>query len=199
MMKLLASLVALAPMLAFAGTSTWNIDVSHSSAGFAVKHLVISQVRGAFTKFDGKLVLDDTDVRRSTIEATIDVNSVYTRDEQRDGHLKSADFFDVANHPTMTFKSTKVRKAGKDRLAVKGELTLRGVTKPVTLDVTTTPEIKGMYGETRRGFTATTKINRLDYGLAWNKLVEAGPVVGDEVTISLDVEVVKDKPKTASR
>jgi polyisoprenoid-binding protein YceI len=199
MMKLLASLVALAPMLAFAGTSTWNIDVSHSSAGFAVKHLVISQVRGAFTKFDGKLVLDDTDVRRSTIEATIDVNSVYTRDEQRDGHLKSADFFDVANHPTMTFKSTKVRKAGKDRLAVKGELTLRGVTKPVTLDVTTTPEIKGMYGETRRGFTATTKINRLDYGLAWNKLVEAGPVVGDEVTISLDVEVVKDQPKTASR
>jgi polyisoprenoid-binding protein YceI len=199
MMKLLASLVALAPMLAFAGTSTWNIDVSHSSAGFAVKHLVISQVRGAFTKFDGKLVLDDTDVRRSTIEATIDVNSVYTRDEQRDGHLKSADFFDVASHPTMTFKSTKVRKAGKDRLAVKGELTLRGVTKPVTLDVTTTPEIKGMYGETRRGFTATTKINRLDYGLAWNKLVEAGPVVGDEVTITLDVEVVKDQPKTASR
>jgi polyisoprenoid-binding protein YceI len=199
MMKLLASLVALAPMLAFAGTSTWNIDVSHSSAGFAVKHLVISQVRGAFTKFDGKLVLDDTDVRRSTIEATIDVNSVYTRDEQRDGHLKSADFFDVASHPTMTFKSTKVRKAGKDRLAVKGDLTLRGVTKPVTLDVTTTPEVKGMSGETRRGFAATTKIDRKAYGLAWNKAVEAGPVVGDEVTIALDLEVVKDQPKTAAR
>jgi polyisoprenoid-binding protein YceI len=199
MQKLLAALVALAPVLASAGTSTWKIDLAHSSAGFAVDHLVISQVRGAFTKFDGKLVLDETDVTRSTVEATIDVASVYTRDEQRDGHLKSPDFFDAATHPKMTFTSKKVRKTGKDRLAVTGDLTLHGVTKPVRLDVTTSREVLGMYGETRRAFTATTKIDRKAYGLAWNKFVEAGPVVGDEVTITLDLEVVKDQPKTAAR
>ncbi|HYG68008.1 MAG TPA: YceI family protein [Anaeromyxobacteraceae bacterium] len=199
MKKLLASLVALVPVLASAGTSTWTVDLAHSSAGFAVQHLVISQVRGTFTKLDGTLVLDEADVTRSRVDATIDVNSIYTRDENRDGHLKSPDFFDAANHPKMTFKSTKVAKAGKNRLAVTGDLTIRGVTKPVTLDVTTTPEVKGMGGETRRGFTATTKIDRRAFGLAWNKMVEAGPVVGDEVAITLDLEVVKDQPKTAAR
>jgi polyisoprenoid-binding protein YceI len=199
MKKLLASLVALAPILASAATSTWAIDGSHSTAGFSVKHLVISQVRGEFTKLEGRLVLDDADPTRSTVEATIDVNSIDTRVADRDGHLKSPEFFDAANHPTITFKSTKVRKAGKNKLAVTGDLTLRGVTKPVTLDVTTTPEVKGMSGETRRGFAATTKIDRKAYGLTWNKAVEAGPVVGDEVTITLDLEVVKDQPKTAAR
>lgn len=199
MKKLLASLVALAPVLASAGTSNWNIDVAHSSAEFGVQHLVISQVKGAFTKFEGKLALDEADVTRSSVAATIDVNSIHTRDAQRDGHLKSPDFFDTAKYPTMTFKSTKVRKAGKDKLAVTGDLTLHGVTKPVTLDVTTTPEVKGMQGETRRGFHATTKIKRQDYGLAWSGAVEAGPVVGDVVTIQLDLEVVKDQPKTAAR
>jgi polyisoprenoid-binding protein YceI len=126
------------------------------------------------------------------------VNSVNTKVADRDAHLKSPDFFDVAKYPSITFKSTKVAKAGKDALKVTGDLTLHGVTKPVVLDVTTSPEVKGMYGETRRAFAATTKISRKDYGLTWNKLVEAGPAVGDEVTIALDLELVKDQPKSAS-
>ena len=197
-MKKLAVLLSLAPTLALAATSTWNVDASHSQVGFAVKHLVISNVRGEFGAYQGKVVLDDADVTRSTVEATIDVNSVNTKVADRDAHLKSPDFFDVAKYPSITFKSTKVAKAGKDQLKVTGDLTLHGVTKPVVLDVSTSPEVKGMYGETRRAFAATTKISRKDYGLTWNKLVEAGPAVGDEVTIALDLEAVKDQPKAAS-
>jgi polyisoprenoid-binding protein YceI len=117
----------------------------------------------------------------------------------RDAHLKSPDFFDAAKYPTITFKSTKVTKAGKDKLKIAGDLTLHGVTKPVTLDVSTTgAEVKGMFGETRRGFSATTRISRKEFGLTWNKVVEAGPAVGDEVTIALEIEAVKDQPKSAS-
>ena len=199
MTKILASLLALVPALALAAPTTWNVDASHSQVGFAVRHLVISNVRGEFKTYQGKISLDDADPARSSVEATIDVNSIDTKVADRDAHLKSADFFDVANHPSMTFKSTKVARAGKDRLKVTGDLTLRGVTKPVVLDVTTTPEVKGMGGETRRGFAATTKISRKAYGLTWNKVVEAGPAVGDEVTIALELEAVKDQPKTASR
>jgi polyisoprenoid-binding protein YceI len=197
-MKKLAALLFLAPTLALAATSSWNVDASHSQVGFAVKHLVISNVRGEFGAYQGKLVFDESDVTRSTVEATIDVNSVNTKVADRDAHLKSADFFDVAKYPSITFKSTKVAKAGKDRLKVTGDLTLHGVTKPVVLDVSVSPEVKGMYGETRRAFAATTAISRKDYGLTWNKLVEAGPAVGDQVTIALDLELVKDQPKTAS-
>lgn len=199
MTKILASLLALVPALALAAPTTWNVDASHSQVGFAVKHLVISNVRGEFKTYQGKISLDDADVTRSTVEATIDVNSIDTKVADRDAHLKSADFFDVANHPSMTFKSTKVAKAGKDRLKVTGDLTLRGVTKPVVLEVTTTPEVKGMGGETRRGFAASTKISRKVFGLTWNKVVEAGPAVGDEVTIALELEAVKDQPRTASK
>lgn len=199
MTKILASLLALVPALALAAPTTWNVDASHSQVGFAVKHLVISNVRGEFKTYQGKISLDDADVTRSTVEATIDVNSIDTKVADRDAHLKSADFFDVANHPSMTFKSTKVAKAGKDRLKVTGDLTLRGVTKPVVLEVTTTPEVKGMGGETRRGFAGSTKISRKAFGLTWNKVVEAGPAVGDEVTIALELEAVKDQPRTASK
>jgi polyisoprenoid-binding protein YceI len=199
MTKILASLLALVPALALAAPATWNVDASHSQVGFAVRHLVISNVRGEFKTYQGKISLDDADPARSSVEATIDVNSIDTKVADRDAHLKSADFFDVANHPNMTFKSTKVARAGKDRLKVTGDLTLRGVTKPVVLDVTTTPEVKGMGGEVRRGFAATTKISRKAYGLTWNKVVEAGPAVGDEVTIALELEAVKDQPKTASK
>jgi polyisoprenoid-binding protein YceI len=143
--------------------------------------------------------LDDADPTKSTVEATIDVNSLDTHVADRDAHLKSPDFFDTAKFPTVTFKSTKVAKAGKDALKVTGDLTLHGVTRPVTLDVKTSPEVKGMFGETRRAFAATTKISRKDFGLTWNKLVEAGPAVGDEVVITLDLEVVKDQPKSAAR
>jgi polyisoprenoid-binding protein YceI len=199
MKKLIVSLLSLAPALALGAPTTWNLDASHSQVGFAVKHLVISNVRGEFKKYEGKIVLDDADPTRSTVEAVIDVSSIDTRVDDRDGHLKSPDFFDVAKYPSITFKSTNVAKAGNDGLKVTGDLTLHGVTKPVVLDVTTTPEVKGMFGESRRGFSATTKISRKDYGLTWNKLVEAGPAVGDEVTIALDLEVVKDQPRTAAK
>jgi len=198
-MKLAASLLALVPALSLAAPTTFNVDPSHSQVGFAVKHLVISTVRGQFTKYEGKVAVDDADVTRSTVEATIDVASLDTRVADRDTHLKSPDFFDVAKYPTMTFRSTKVAKAGKDKLAVTGDFTLHGVTKPVLFEVTTSPEVKGMFGETRRAFAASTKINRKDFGLAWNKAVEAGPAVGDEVVITLDLEAVKDAPKSASR
>ena len=197
MKKMLASLLALAPVLTLAA-DTWTIDPAHSQVGFAVKLLVVSTVRGDFGTYSGTIQLDEKDVASSTVEATIDVNSIDTGVADRDAHLKSPDFFDAANHPKITFKSTKVEKAGKDKLAVRGDLTLRGVTKPVTLDVVTSPEVKGMSGEARRAFAATTKINRKDFGLAWNKAVEAGPVVGDEIAIELDLQVVKDQPKTAS-
>ncbi len=198
MKKLLSSLLAAVPALALAGAPTWNIDAAHSTAAFAVKHLVISTVRGEFAKLSGKLVLDDGDVTRSSVDATLDVNSITTRVTDRDAHLRSPDFLDAAKYPTITFKSTKVAKAGASGLTVTGDLTLHGVTRPVALDVVASPEVKGMSGETRRGFSATTKISRKDYGLTWNKLVEAGPAVGDEVTIALDLEVVKDQPKSAS-
>lgn len=203
MKKLLRSLalalaLALVPGLALAATSAFKIDASHSSVAFAVRHMVISQTRGQFTNVAGTVSLDEADVARSAVEATIDAASIDTAVADRDAHLKSPDFLDVARYPTLTFRSTKVARAGKDALRVDGELTLHGVTRPVTLDVTMTPEVKGMTGETRRGFSATTKLSRKDFGLTWNKLVEAGPAVGDEVTVTLDLEAVKDQPKAAS-
>jgi polyisoprenoid-binding protein YceI len=198
MKKLVAALLASTPLLALAASSTWNVDASHSQVGFAVTHLVISKVRGDFTKYTGVARLDDVDPARSSIEVTIDANSIDTRVADRDAHLRSPDFLDVAKYPAITFKSTRVRAPGKGRLEITGDLTLHGVTRPVTLDVTTAPEVKGMYGETRRGFSATTKVSRKAHGLTWNKLVEAGPAVGDEVAITLDVELVKDAPKAAS-
>jgi polyisoprenoid-binding protein YceI len=200
MKKLLAALLAVAPVLALGETTTWSVDPSHSTVGFSVRHLVISNVKGEFGKYAGKVQLDEQDVARSGVEASIDVGSIDTRSADRDGHLKSPDFFDVAKYPTITFKSTKVAKAGKDRLRVTGDLTLHGVTKPVTLEVSTGPEVKGLYGEIRRGYAATAKIDRRAFGLVWNKVVEAGPAIGDEVTITLELEAVKDAPgKTAAK
>ncbi len=199
MKKLLAALLASTPLLALAAPTTWNVDASHSQVGFAVTHLVISKVRGEFTKYTGVARLDDADPAKSSVEVTIDANSIDTRVADRDAHLKSPDFLDTARYPAITFKSTKVGAPARGRLEVAGDLTLHGVTKPVVLAATTTPEVKGMYGETRRGFSATTKVSRKDFGLTWNKLVEAGPAVGDEVAITLDVELVKDAPKTAAK
>jgi len=189
----IAAVLALAvPAMAFAGTSTWNVDPAHSHAGFAVKHLVISTVRGEFGKTSGVLVLDDQDVTKSTVEASIDVSTIDTQVPDRDTHLKSPDFFDVAKYPTITFKSTKVEKAGEGKLKVMGNLTMRGVTKAVTLDVTgPTGEIKDPWGNVKRGAAATTRLNRKDFGLNWTKMIEAGPVVGDEVAIELDLELTK--------
>jgi polyisoprenoid-binding protein YceI len=181
---------ALAPTAGLA--STWEIDPAHSRASFSIKHLVISTVRGDFGKTTGKVVIDDADISRSSAEANVDVSTVDTRVPPRDADLRSSNFFDVAKYPTMTFKSTKVERAGDGKLKVTGDLTLHGVTKHVVLDVEgPTPEIKGMRGEARRGVSATTMLNRKDFGLTWNKMIEAGPVVGDSVNVEVSVELVK--------
>lgn len=189
-MKRLLAAAALAPALALAAPSTWEIDAAHSATGFAVKHLVVSTVRGQFAKTTGTLTLDEADVTKSVVSATVDAGTIDTRVADRDGHLKSPDFLDVAKYPTITFRSTRVEQAG-DRLLVTGDLTLHGVTRPVTLEATLSPQVKGMGGEARRAVTATGKISRKDFGLTWNKVIEAGPVIGDEVTLALEVEAVR--------
>jgi polyisoprenoid-binding protein YceI len=194
MKRLLTLALALAPIFAAAEATTWTIDPAHTTSGFAVKHLVVSTVRGQFGKTAGALRVDDKDLTKSSVEATTDVNTITTGVGDRDNHLKSPDFFDAANNPTITFKSTKVQKAGGDKLKVTGDLTIRGTTKPVTLEATLSKPITGMKGESRRGFSATTKINRKDFGLAWSKTVEAGPVVSDQVTITIDGEAIKAAP-----
>jgi len=182
-----------------AATSTWQIDPQHSSAQFAVRHLGLSTVRGAFSKLSGTMVRDDQDITNSSVEVTIDVNTVDTREPDRDKDLRSERFFDVAHFPTMTFKSKKVEQVAPGKLRVTGELTIRGTTKEVTLDVDgpTTP-VKDPWGNQRLAATATTKINRQDYGVKWNaKLDNGGVVVGDEVNITLDVEMIQ-KPAAKS-
>lgn len=193
-MKKLATLFAILAVPALSLADAWNIDTAHTQSGFSVKHLVISSVKGDFGKTAGIVNLDDADVTKSTVEATIDVSSINTRIADRDTHLKSPDFFDAAKFPTISFKSTKVEKAGDGKLKVTGDLTMKGVTKAVTLDVSgPTAEIKDPWGNTRRGLQARGKINRQDFGLTWSKVVEAGPVVGDEVSIEIDAELVKAK------
>ncbi len=199
MRKLIATLLSAVPALALGAPTTWNVDPAHSQVGFTVRHLVVSNVRGEFSRYEAKVAYDEQDPTRSSVEASVDVSSVDTRVADRDAHLRSPDFLDAARYPTMTFRSTKVAAAGTGRLRVTGDLTLHGVTRPVVLDVTASPAVKGMSGETRRAFAATTTIHRKDFGLAWNKAVEAGPVVGDDVSIALELEAVQELPKTASR
>lgn len=176
-----------------ASASTWNIDPDHSNIGFKVKHMMVSNVKGSFEKHTGVIELDDKDITKSKVQVSIDTASVNTNIQKRDDHLRSADFFDVAKYPTMTFVSKKIAKAGKDKLKVTGDLTLHGVTKQVVLDVEgPTKESKDPWGNIRKGVTATTKINRKDFGLVWNAALETGGVaVGEEVTITLDIEAIK--------
>lgn len=184
-----AALLLVATISCSAQVTTWQIDPAHSAAQFAVRHMMISTVRGEFHKLSGTLVLDEKDITKSTIEVTIDATTVDTREERRDNHLKSADFLDVANFPTMTFKSKSVSAAGEGRLKVTGDLTIRGVTKEVVLDVEgpTSPIKQG--NSTRRGVSATTKINRKDFGVSWSRALDGGGVVvSDDVNITLDVE-----------
>jgi polyisoprenoid-binding protein YceI len=173
--------------------TTWNIDPAHSVAEFKVKHMMISNVKGSFPKVSGTLTLDDSDLTKSHAEALIDVSSIQTRDEQRDGHLKSADFFDVEKYPSMTFKSTAAKITGADSGTVEGDLTIRDVTRKVVFDVEgPTAPAKDPWGNLRVAVSATTKISRKDFGLTWNAALETGGVlVGDEVTISLDVQFIK--------
>jgi polyisoprenoid-binding protein YceI len=191
--RALAIALVVAPALALGQTSTWTIDPAHSRASFSVRHLVISNVRGDLGKISGTLTLDEKDVTKSKVEATIDASTIDTREPKRDEHLKSPDFFDVAKYPTITFKSTKVEKDGSDGLRVSGDLTMRGVTKPVVLKVVgPTAPIVDPWGASRRGVSATTKLDRFDYGVAWSKVLEGGgAVVGKEVAIELETELVK--------
>jgi polyisoprenoid-binding protein YceI len=173
--------------------TTWNIDPVHSVAEFKVKHMMISNVKGQFTKVQGVLSLDENDVTNSSIESSIEAASINTREEQRDGHLKSADFFHVEKFPTISFKSTRITRVDDGELKVAGDLTIRGVTRGVEFKVEGPTEPgKDPWGNIRRGLSATTKINRKDFGLTWNAALETGGIlVGDDVTITLDVQFVK--------
>ncbi len=188
----LSTIIALA-LPAFAFASTWTIDSDHSNVGFKVRHLMVSNVKGSFEKHTGTVEIDDKDITKSKVEVSIDTNSINTNVQKRDEHLRSADFFNVAKFPTMTFVSKKVATAGKDNLKVTGDLTLHGVTRQVVLDVEgLSKESKDPWGNMRRGATATTTINRKDFGLVWNKALETGGVaVGEEVTITLEIEMIK--------
>jgi polyisoprenoid-binding protein YceI len=172
---------------------TWTIDPAHSSAQFSVRHMMVSKVRGEFNKLSGTVDFDENDVTRSKVEATIDASTVDTRNERRDGHLKSADFFDVANHPTIKFKSVKVEQMSGGRLKVTGELTIRGVTRLVVLDVEAlSPVVKDSRGNLHSGTSAAARINRKDFGVSWNATLDGGGVVvSDEVNITIDVELIK--------
>jgi polyisoprenoid-binding protein YceI len=176
-----------------ATTTTWNIDPVHTVAEFKVKHMMISNVKGQFAAVEGVLVLDETALTDSHIEASIDGASINTRDPQRDAHLKSADFFDVEQFPKLSFKSTHIRRVSDGELAVIGDLTIHGVTRNVVFTVEgLTAPARDPWGNTRRGLSATTKVNRKDFGLTWNAALETGGIlVDDEVTITLDVQFVK--------
>lgn len=171
--------------------STWKIDPAHSVAGFKIKHMMVSNVKGQFTGLTGTLTLDEADIAQSHVEAVIEAASIDTHNEQRDAHLKSADFFDVDKFPTLTFKSTAVERLAPGRLLVAGELTIHGVTRSVTFEVDgPSSPAKDPWGGTRVGLEAVTRISRKDFGLVYNAALETGGVlVGDEVTISLDVEL----------
>ena len=186
----MAIVVAL-PVLAHA--DSWQIDPSHTSVEFTVRHMMISNVKGQFQKTTGTITANGNDPASAKIDVTIDASSVDTRVERRDAHLKSPDFLDVAKFPTIAFKSTKVEADGPGKWKVTGDLTIHGVTKPVVLEVEGSGEpIHDPMGNTRAGASATMKIKRSDFGLIWNKALETGGVlVGDEVAISIDVEAIK--------
>ena len=176
-----------------AATTTWNVDSTHSVVEFKVKHMMISNLKGHFSSVSGALSLNETDLTQSSIEAAIEIASIHTRDEGRDAHLKGADFFDAEQFPTMQFKSTHIAQKSDGELVVTGDLTIKGVTHSTKFAVEgPTPATKDPWGNTRIGLAATTKINRKDFGLTWNAALEAGGVmVGEEITITMDLEFVK--------
>jgi polyisoprenoid-binding protein YceI len=174
----------------------WKLDPAHSAAHFSVRHLMISNVRGEFTKIGGSVLLNPADPTKSSVEVTIDAGSLSTREPQRDEHLRSADFFDVAKYPTLTFRSKRIEKLGEEYFKVTGDLTIHGVTKEITFDIEgPTPSVKDPWGNVRAGITGATKINRKDFGLVWNALTESGGVmVGDEVKINIEAELIQQTP-----
>lgn len=178
---------------ATAGAVTWEIDPSHSAVEFSVRHMMVSNVRGQFNKFTGSVEVDPANLAGAKVQATIDVASIDTRNEKRDEHLKAPDFFDAAKFPQITFVSKKIEAAGDKKWKVTGALTLHGVTKDVVLDVEgPAAEIKDPMGSTRTGASATTTINRKDFGISFSKTLEAGGVmVGDEIAVTLEIEAIK--------
>lgn len=175
-----------------AAVTTYQIDPKHSSIEFAVKHLMFTTVKGRFASVTGSITVDESNHANSSVEATIDVSSIDTREEQRDQHLKSPDFFHADEHPSITFKSTRVEHRGNDRLHITGDLTIHGTTRSVVLDTTSNGKAKSPWGQEVISFSAETQINRKDFGLVWNVALETGGVlVGENVKISLDIEAVK--------
>lgn len=170
----------------------FQLDTAHTQIQFAVRHMMISKVRGEFSKFSGAVNLNVDKPELTTVEAEVDLASINTRDAQRDGHLRSADFFDVEKHPTMTFKSTKVQVLDSKHAKLTGDLTIRDVTRPLTLDVEYVGSAKSPWGATSYGFSAKAKINREDWGLVWNVALETGGwLVGKDVEIEIETELVQ--------
>ena len=194
MKRLIGLVVAVALMLPFSvQAATYTLDPAHTNIGFKVKHLMITNVKGVFEKFTGTVVIDDQDLAKSKINVSVDIASINTNIAKRDDHLRSGDFFDAAKYPKMTFVSTKFEKVSADKLKVTGNLTIRGVTKAVVLNVEgLTADMKTPQGDIKRGATATTSINRQDFGVSWNKSLDAGGVVvADEVHIIIEAEMNK--------
>jgi polyisoprenoid-binding protein YceI len=195
-----ASAVALNPnttpnVAAGAQVSAWDFDAAHSSAGFKVRHMMVAKVRGHLGPISGRVVIDEQDLARSRVDVSIDARGIDTREAKRDEHLRSADFLDVANYPTITFASTAVKPGQGGTLAVQGDLTIRGTTRPITLTVEELlPAQTDPWGNRKRGATARASVNRKDFGLTWNVALEAGGVlVGEQIEIEIDVELVAAK------
>jgi len=173
-------------------TERWEIDSSHSGIHFSVRHLVIAKVRGQFSRWTGTLEVPGTDFTRASLDVVIDASSIDTGVADRDAHLRSGDFFDVEGYPEITFKSTSVKATGPDRLHVGGTLTIKGVTRDVVLDVEVLGQAKDPWGNERAAFSATTSVDRREFGLTWNQALETGGVmVGDRIDITIDIEAVR--------
>lgn len=180
-------------------TNNWNLDTVHSGINFTVRHMVVSKVRGRFGKFTGGVALDESDLTRSVVEATIDASSIDTGTAQRDDHLRSTDFFDVEHFPQITFRSTRIEKLGGDRYRLTGDLTIRDVTRPIALEAEYGGRGKDPWGNERVGFTAKGSLDRKDFGLGWNQVLETGGVlVSDRVEIELEVQAVRAAASAAA-
>ena len=176
-----------------AETRVWDIDGAHSSAHFSIRHMMISNVRGQFTRISGSVVLDEQDITRSKVEGEVEVGSINTREADRDGHLKSGDFFDAAKYPKIIFRSAKIARNGDGKLVLTGDLTIRDVTKPISLEVEeVTQQMKDPWGKVRFGASARGQLNRKDFGLTWNKAIEGGGLlVGEQVNLTIEAEFVR--------
>jgi len=190
-MKILFLILAATSFSLLGFSSTWEIDDAHTAAKFKIKHLMVSNVYGQITGAKGNLEIDDKDLTKTTGTVTLDVTTINTNNEKRDAHLKEADFFEVSKHPTLTYQIKKVSKSKGGKYSIEGELTLKGVTKPVSLkDVEITPTVKDPWGGIRRGLSGTTTIDRKDFGITWNKVLDGGGItLGEKVEVEIAAEL----------